>query len=271
MDEQSLQMIVDVPNDRSTGDHPSVHLTDSYTYHTPQPATSMPLTQCRTLKKLIIAAQFDVTVSVGWPELQIIRNTTDVVFTTDNTEPKPSGYLNIYEYDVSTDMFEVKAGDMLNIISWHTNAVDPNQNRFSLAYYNNNTGTSSDSYIPMVSLEVVGDCDPVVDLTTLNILYTENTENTTVITSGNSRTTTMHTTSSLHTQTNLSVVIGMVTSCSLIIILLILVITCVIVIRQRKKIAIINNVDSTGMNRYVRELDTASEINFTSIHDNIIM
>ena len=57
----------------------------SYTpsFRTPhgQLATSMPLTQSGPLKKLIIAAEFDVSASAGWPELQIIRNATDVVFT----------------------------------------------------------------------------------------------------------------------------------------------------------------------------------------------
>ena len=259
-------MIVDV-NEKSTDDHPSVYLysyTEPYDTRAPQPATSMPLTQSGKLKKLIIAGEFDVTVSAGWPELQIIRNATDVVFTTSTAEPKPTGYLNVYEYDISTDKFEIKAGDVLNI-SWHMHfdVEYLNWNRFSLAYYN--TGTSSDSYIPMVSL-VVGDCDPEVDLLTLNTLYCENT---TVTTSGNGReTTTMHTTytSSLYTQTNLSVVIGMVMSCSLIIILLILVITCVIVIiRRRKKFAIINNVDSTGMNRYATTSEINSYLQFVSI------
>ena len=83
-------MIVNVASARSVGAHPSVY---SYT-QIPQPATSMPLTPSGPLKKLIIAAEFDVTASASWPELQIIRNAT-VVFTANTTEPKPTGYLSM--------------------------------------------------------------------------------------------------------------------------------------------------------------------------------
>ena len=99
--------------------------------------------------------------------MQIIRNATDVVFTTNTTEPKPTGYLNVYEYDVSADMLEIKAGDALSI-SWRTNEGEPDRNRFSLAYYN--AGTSSET--PMVSI-VVGVCDSETNLLTLNPLYCE--------------------------------------------------------------------------------------------------
>ena len=236
-------MFVDIPNARSTDDHPSVYLTDSYT-QTYGPATSMPLTQSGPLKKLIIAAQFDVTVSAGWPELHIIRNAA-VAFSTGTREPKPTGYLNVYEYHISADMFEVKPGDMLNI-SWHITALDDTYlNRFYLAYYcNNDTGISFD--IPVVSL-VVGDCVPEADLLTQDNLYCNTTSN------------------SLHTLNDLSVVIGMVMSFSLIIILLILVITSVIVIRRRKKFTPINNVDSTGINRYATTSEINSYLRFVSI------
>ena len=172
LDEKSLQKIVG-----SAGTYPSV-LLYSYTPSsgTPQPATSMSLTRSGPLKKVIIAAEFDVTVSNGWPELQIIRNVTDVVFTTNTTEPKPTGYLNVYEYDISTDMFEVKAGDVFSI-SWHTNAGQPDRNRFSLTYYNN--GTSSEK--PMVSI-VVGVCDSETNLLTLNSLYCEEDTESTITT-----------------------------------------------------------------------------------------
>lgn len=275
LDEQSLQVIVNVTSARSAGAHPSVYLY-SYTQIS-QPATSMPLTQSGPLKKLIIAAEFDVTASAGWPELQIIRNATDVVFSTNTIEPKPTGYLNVYEYNVSTDMFEIKAGDVLNI-SWHTNAGEPDKNRFSLAYYGNN-GTSTK--IPMVSI-VVGVCDSETNLLTLNSLYMyceEDTEST--ITSGKTSTigkasTCMLTTSNKFTDATTNInqnssefkltvtnaVIGGVISCSLLlIILLILVITCMIIKRRRKRFASINTVDSTGMNAYIRGLDTSSETN----------
>ena len=76
-----------------------------------------------------------------------------------------TGYLNVYEY-VSTDMFEVKVGDVLSI-SWRTNAGWPHRNRFSLVYYN---GTSSE--IPMVFI-VMGVCGSEINLLTLDSLYCE--------------------------------------------------------------------------------------------------
>ena len=260
-------MIVNVTSARSVGAHPSVYLY-SYT-QIPQPTTSMPLTQSGPLQKLIIAAEFDVTASAGWPELQIIRNATDVVFTTNTTEPKPTGYLNVYEYDVSNDMFEVKAGDMLNI-SWHTNSGQPDRNRFSLTYYN---GTSSE--IPMVSI-VVGVCNSETNLLTLNSLYCEEDTESTITSStiGAASTCTLTTSdkftdaTTLNTNQNNSelkltnAVIGGAIFCSLLsIILLIFVITCVIFKRQRKKFASINTVDSAEMNTYIHELDTSSKIN----------
>ena len=214
LDERSLQTIVDVPNDRSTDDHPSI-----FTYGTPQPATlSMPLNQSGTLKKLIAAAEFDVTVSAGWPELQIIRNAA-IVFSTGIREPKPTGYLNVYKYDdVSADMFEIKAGDVLGI-SWHTNALNPNLNRFSLAYYNYTGILSSD--IPIVSI-VVGDCDPEADLLTLDTLYCEEpTDSTTMSTRTKSQEFNLITIST-------SVVISVVVSCSLLlsIVIVIMFVVC---------------------------------------------
>ena len=258
-------MIVNVTSARSVGAHPSVYLY-SYT-RIPQSATSMPLTLSGPLKKLIIAAEFDVTTSAGWPELQIIRNAANhayVVFTTNTTEPKPTGYLNVYEYDISNDTVEINVGDVLNI-SWRTNSGRPDRNRFSLTYYN---GTSSK--MPMVSI-VVGDCDPETNLLTLNSLYCAEGSESTII---SGKTSTIGTTSTYtltmsnkftdamtninQNSSNLNVVIGGAISCLfLLIILLILVITCVIIKRRRKKFASINTVDSTGM---IRELDTSSEL-----------
>ena len=143
----------------------------------PHQAMSMPFTQFGPLRKIVIAARFNVHVPIGWPELQIIRiannGTYNVVFTTNATEPKPAGYLNLYEYDLAPKNFDIQDGDKLNI-SWYgrysrySNVLWYDQIRFSLAYYNN--GTSS---VPMVSI-VVGDCDPeTVDMLTLNTLYCE--------------------------------------------------------------------------------------------------
>ena len=133
------------------------------------PNISMPFTQSGPLRKMVIAAKFDIDVPDGWLELQIIRTvnggTPNVVFTTNTMEPKPTGYLNLYEYNLTAINFTIQAEDKLSI-SWHGNNTQ--QPRFSLAYYNNGTSPA----IPMVSI-VVGDCDPEIDLLTLNTLYCE--------------------------------------------------------------------------------------------------
>ena len=86
-------------------------------------------------------------------------------------QPKPTGYLNVYEYNLSTMLpFEVTVGDTLNI-SWHTDVDHLRNICFSLAYYN---GTSAAAGIPMVSI-VVGNCDSEADLQTLNTLCCEGT------------------------------------------------------------------------------------------------
>ena len=99
-------------------------------------AMSMPFTQLGLFRKIIIAAMFT---SIGWPRLQVIRRANNgtpyVRFSTHMKEPKPTGYLNVYEYDVSIEKFIVQTGDELNI-SWYG---QQNQARFSLAYCNNNT------------------------------------------------------------------------------------------------------------------------------------
>ena len=75
-------------------------------------------------------------------------------------EPKPTGYVNLYEYDLTAISFNIQAGDKLSI-SWHGSYTQ--QPRFSLAYYHNRTSPA----IPMVSI-IVGDCDPETDLLSLN-------------------------------------------------------------------------------------------------------
>ena len=137
-----------------------------------QHSISMPFTQSGPLRRMIIAAKFNETAQLGWPELQIIRRAnnvtngadTYVAFTTNATGPRTEPvYHNVYEYDLNShDNFEVQIGDKLNI-SWHGDVQQPNQIRFSLAYYNNGI------LIPMASI-FVGDCDPDPEL---NSLYCE--------------------------------------------------------------------------------------------------
>ena len=270
-------MIVNVTSARSVGAHPSVYLY-SYT-RIPQSATSMPLTQSGPLKKLIIAAEFDVTASAGWPELQIIRNAanhTCVVFTTNTTEPKPTGYLNVYEYDISSDTVEINVGDVLNI-SWRTNSGRPDRNRLSLAYYN---GTSSK--IPMVSI-VVGDCDSETNLLTLNSLYcAEGTEST--ITSGKTSAVGTASTCTLTTSnkftdamTNMNqnikltvtnAVIGGVISCSFLLLTVITIIT-VLVVRRNKKKSLNEEIHSEIQPTSVGEVNIELDINEAYISNSI--
>ena len=166
LNEQSLTMIVDAQRD--------VYNEQSFSFPPEMPhlAMSMPFTQSGPLRKLIIAATFDVSMPVGWPELQIIRNASNgtayintIAFATSTSnvtaEPKPTKYLNVYEYNLTTTNFTIQSGDILNI-SWLVG------NRFSLAYYNNGTSPA----IPMVSV-VVGDCEPETDFLTLDSLYCE--------------------------------------------------------------------------------------------------
>ena len=96
LNEQSLRMIVEAPRNESR----SFIFTEI-----PHLETSMPLNQSGPLRKMIMAAYFQVTASVGWPELQIIRRasngTSFVAYTISTTEPKPTRYLNLYEYNLA--------------------------------------------------------------------------------------------------------------------------------------------------------------------------
>ena len=145
----------------------NMHDDDSFSFPgISDPAMSTPFTQFGSLKKIVIAARFNVHVPDGWPELQIMRmadgGISSVEFTTNAMEPKPTGYLNLYEYNLTATNFTIQVRDTLNI-AWRGNVQQP---RFSLAY----NGPSP--AIPMVSI-VVGNCDSVTNLLTLNSLYCE--------------------------------------------------------------------------------------------------
>ena len=167
--EQSLMMIVQ-SHEMISQPLPSVRL---FSFPGPsQLAMSAPLTQSGQLKKMVIAARFNASVQDGgWPELQIIREfessvMSSVIFI--DSEPKPTGYLNFYEYDLTETNFDIQVGDRLNI-SWYGDIRQPDQIRFSLAYYDNGTFPG----IPMVSI-VVGDCNQSeTDLLILDDLYCE--------------------------------------------------------------------------------------------------
>ena len=69
------------------------------------------------VQRWIFAAKFYNNVPLGWPELQIIRD-DHVAFSTRTMQPKPTGHLNVYEYDMSATQFTVQPGDAINV-TWH--------------------------------------------------------------------------------------------------------------------------------------------------------
>ena len=214
---------------------------------------------------MIIAAKFNANVDVGWPELQIIRrenNSQRIAFRTNATEPRSIGYFNVYEYELSYN-FDVKMGDVLNI-SWHGDVTQPDQIRFSLAYYNNGI-----SRVPMVSI-IVGDCDSDTDLLTLDSLYCEDT----MIPTTGSTTTTPATrrlpitstdgseartvsdagAGTSATSTAVTIIIGVVViSLFLLIIILSILVVFTFMVKRRKKSVSVNATDSTEMGRYANQ------------------
>jgi hypothetical protein len=236
LNEQSLRMIVEAPR----------NMYDIKSFSFPEISylgMSMPVNhgQSGPLKKIVIAARFDIHVPVGWPELQIIRGasngTSNIALTTNTMEPKPTGYLNLYEYNLTAINFNTQIGDTLNI-SWYGSTLQPNQMRFSLAYYNNRTFP----VIPIVSI-VVGDCDPETDLLTLNSLYCEEV----TVTVTESVTTTKNVTSNQNTlsSTNdeMTIISGVVIISLFFIVLLILLFVFIFVVKRRRKSASMNAID----------------------------
>ena len=159
LNEQSLGIIWNAPRLFSQ-DSASLHFSGiiSNSIH-------LPLTQSGQLRRLFIAAKFNATAHFGWPEFQIM-NTTDTYNVTLAMEPRPTGYLNVYEYKLNNN-FTVQFGDVLNI-SWPQHYVrQHNQIRFSLAQYDNGS-----AMVPMVSI-ILGNCDRETDLLALNSLHCE--------------------------------------------------------------------------------------------------
>ena len=271
LNEDSLRMIVHAPR--------NTYSSRAFSFLGIPPmamSMSMPLTQSGHLSKMVIAARFDVSMPGGWPELQIIRNassgTSNVVFNT-STEPKPTEYLNVYEYNLTATNFSIEAGDILNI-SWYANEQEPDQIRFSLAYYNCKTPPTQ---IPMVSIVVGADVSASNTDLTLNCVedYTDAPTTSTISpttvedpTSGSliEKSNTDNRGAKLSPTTDVATICGVVIFSLLLTILLILVVICVIVVRRRRKSASASTVNSTGM-RYVNEAhpfhDTAGKIILT--------
>ena len=111
LNEQSLRMIVRAQrNIRPT----------SFFFPWRALSMSMPLNQSGLLKKMIIAVKFNASaMCIGWPELQVIRNGR-AYFSTNAMEPKPTGYLNVYEYDLLNRSLTIQAEDAINkcFLAW---------------------------------------------------------------------------------------------------------------------------------------------------------
>ena len=217
---------------------------------------------------MIIAAKFNISVRVGWPELQIIRGAR-TVFSTNTMEPKPTGYLNVYEYNLSARNFNICAGDVLNI-SWHGDIKWPDQIRFSLAYYDSRT-SSKGIPLPMVSIIVDDDASDTDRLMSNNPYCEVDTKSSTSGTTSTNRTSPLtekpnanDSGAKLLTTTYVATICGVVFFSLLLTILIILVVICMVVVRRRRKSTSVNTVDSTGINRYVNEAqpfhDTAGKI-----------
>ena len=110
---ESLQVIVDAPRDN--------RIYNSFDFRRTNIIQTMAINKSGLLVKFFIAAQFDHTIPSGWPLLQIRRriHTNDTsyfsqVFST-TMEPRPTGYLNVFEYDVQNMQFDVQYNDSIQI------------------------------------------------------------------------------------------------------------------------------------------------------------
>ena len=122
----SLNLIVAAPRDSSIAD--SLYFPQQFV-----PSLSMPLNVSGQLTKFVIAAKFNHSAHSGWPILQIRRTVgNDSNVTTMTTvEPTPTGYLNVFEYNLS---FNIHLGDQVRILNLQPSTTG---SRYSLAYLGN--------------------------------------------------------------------------------------------------------------------------------------
>ena len=125
----SLGRIINAPRDNS------VHQLLSFSEDT----TTVLLTSVESgytyLMSVTIAAKFNHTVPYGWPSLQVRRpsnNGSYVSVYVTESEPRSTGYLNVFEYDLSDDEFELRPGEQIRL-SWIIRSSNPA--RYSLGYY----------------------------------------------------------------------------------------------------------------------------------------
>ena len=129
----SLHLIVDAPRNHS--------ISSLFSFKRVGNVQSVPINEPGLLLKLFIAARFNVTVSSGWPVLQIRRRNGDsynlVREFGQMMEPRPTGYLNVYEYDLKNITFEVQCDDVVRVY-WPVD-TNPSVRRYSLAYFRNSS------------------------------------------------------------------------------------------------------------------------------------
>ena len=129
---KSLYLIVDAPRNRN-------NISSLFDFTRVDNVQSVPINEPGLLT-LFIAARFSIMVTSGWPVLQIKRrnssksNSYNLVreFGT-MMEPKPTGYLNVYEYDLQNITFEVQRDDVISV-HWPQD-TNPFMKRYSLAYF----------------------------------------------------------------------------------------------------------------------------------------
>jgi hypothetical protein len=213
-------------------------------------STNLYLTQSGPLRRVVIAAKLNATAHVGWPKLQIMRmnmhhDTYDTIAsTTDTIEPRPTEYLNVYEYELIS--VTVQIYDVL-VISWHGDISQPAQIRFSLAYYINNNGIR----VPMVSI-VVGDYDSEIGQLTSNALRCEEVTTASTVTMtmesiGTTQASTKESDSKIQiSTTNETIIISGVVLFSLVL-LSILLFVFTFVVKRRRKSASMNVTDPIEM------------------------
>ena len=134
-------MIVDAPTDGSIST--SLTVTQDFLMTT----QSMPLNETGRHIKFVIAAKFNHDAPSGWPVLQIRKtvssdNVTTLVMTRLDLEPRPTGYLNVFEYDLLPA--DVQPGDVVRI-----QPQSYEQQRYLLAYQTLSNPLQPQVYINM--------------------------------------------------------------------------------------------------------------------------
>ena len=116
LNRESLDLIVDTPRDNT------IFSSLSFTQNS---IRSMPLSVSGNLIKFIIAAKFNHSDPSGWPVLQIRRRGNVTAMT--RLEARPTGYLNVFEYETSP--VDIQPGDVVRI-----NNPESSGQRYLLAY-----------------------------------------------------------------------------------------------------------------------------------------